>query len=52
MLAISHGGIIELPIVALADELGLPLEGPSFANLEGARITYDAKKRTKLELLR
>ena len=52
VLAISHGGIIELPIVALADELGLPLEGPSFANLEGARITYDAKKRTKLELLR
>jgi broad specificity phosphatase PhoE len=52
VLAISHGGIIELPIVALADELGLALEGPSFANLEGARITYDAKKRTKLELLR
>ena len=52
VLAISHGGIIELPIVALADELGLALDGPSFANLEGARITYDAKKRTKLELLR
>lgn len=52
VLAISHGGIIELPIVALADELGMAMEGPSFANLEGARITYDAKKRTKLELLR
>ena len=52
VLAISHGGIIELPIVALADELGVALDGPSFANLEGARITYDAKKRTKLELLR
>ena len=52
VLAISHGGIMELPIVALADELGLALEGPSFANLEGARITYHAKKRTTLELLR
>ncbi len=52
VLAISHGGIMELPIVALADELGIAIDGPSFANLEGARITYDAKKRTKLELLR
>ena len=52
VLAVSHGGIIELPIVALADELGIAVDGPSFANLEGARITYDASKRTKLELLR
>lgn len=52
VLAISHGGIIELPIVALAEEIGMTIDGPSFANLEGARITYDAKKRTKLELLR
>ncbi|HEX9496102.1 MAG TPA: histidine phosphatase family protein [Candidatus Limnocylindria bacterium] len=52
VLAISHGGIIELPIVALAEEVGVPVDGPSFANLEGARITYDMKKRTKLELLR
>ena len=51
VLAVSHGGIIELPIVALAEELGLALDGPSFANLEGARITYDRSKRT-LELLR
>ena len=52
VLAVSHGGIIELPIVALADELGVAIEGPSFANLEGARITYDPKGRTRLELLR
>ena len=52
VLAVSHGGIIELPIVALAEELGLALDGPSFANLEGARITYDKTTRTKLELLR
>ena len=52
VLAISHGGIIELPIVALADEIGMAIDGPSFANLEGARITYDTRTRTKLELLR
>src|SRR5437762_11028755 len=52
VLAISHGGIIELPIVALAEEIGMTIDGPSFANLEGARITYDKRTRTKLELLR
>lgn len=51
-LVISHGGIIELPIVALAEEIGLDIDGPSFGNLEGARITYDKRSRTKLELLR
>ena len=38
--------------MALAEELGLALDGPSFANLEGAVITYDRRKRTTLELLR
>ena len=52
VLAISHGGIIELPIVALADELGVAVDGPSFAPLDGALITYDKRKRTTLELLR
>jgi len=52
VLAISHGGIIELPIVALADELGTAIDGPSFANLEGAAITYAKSGRTTLELLR
>jgi len=51
-LAISHGGLIELPIVALAEEIGMTVDGPSFGNLEGARITYDPRKRTMLELLR
>jgi len=52
VLAISHGGIIELPIVALGEEIGVALDGPSFANLDGAVITYDKRKRTTLELLR
>lgn len=52
VLAISHGGIIELPIVALAEEIGLAIDGPSLSPLDGALITYDKRKRTTLELLR
>jgi broad specificity phosphatase PhoE len=52
VLVVSHGGIIDLPIVALAEEAGVTVDGPSFGNLEGALITYDKRKRTKLELLR
>lgn len=52
VLAVSHGGIIELPIVVLAQRLGAPLDGPAFGFLEGARITYAKGGPTKLELLR
>lgn len=52
VLAISHGGIVELPIVALAERLGVPIDGPAFGFLEGARITYAKGAPAKLELLR
>jgi broad specificity phosphatase PhoE len=52
VLAISHGGIIELPIVALAQRLGARLDGPAFDFLEGARITYDGGALKRIELLR
>ncbi len=52
VLAISHGGIIELPIVTLARRLATPLAGPAFGFLEGARITYDGSGPKKIELLR
>ena len=52
VLAISHGGIIELPIVALGARLGAPLNGAAFGFLEGARIRYDGGAPTKIELLR
>jgi len=52
VLAISHGGIIELPIVALSQRLGTVLTGPAFDFLEGARITYDKTGPKKIELLR
>ena len=52
VLAISHGGIIELPIVALGQRLGTVLAGRAFDFLEGARITYDGSGPKKIELLR
>ncbi len=52
VLAISHGGIIELPIVALAEQLHVAIDGPSFGFLEGARITYAKGAPAKVEVLR
>jgi len=52
VLAISHGGIIELPIVALGQRLGTVLTGPAFGFLEGARITYLKGAPTGIELIR
>jgi len=40
VLAISHGGIIELPAIALAQRLRTPLDGTSFGYCEGVVITY------------
>ena len=52
VLAISHGGIIELPIVVLGQRLGTILTGPAFGFLEGARIGYANGEATTIELLR
>lgn len=52
VLAISHGGIIELPVIALAKELGMHLAGLAFGFCEGVRVTYDGGKPTKLEFVR
>src|SRR5438309_305642 len=40
VLAISHGGIIELPAITLAQRLRTPLDGASFGYCEGVEITY------------
>ena len=40
VLAISHGGIIELPAITLAQRLRTPLDGASFGYCEGVVITY------------
>lgn len=52
VLAISHGGIIELPIVTLGRRLGTTLTGPAFGFLEGARISYVDGDATQIDLLR
>src|SRR5256886_13852397 len=52
VLAISHGGIIELPAIMLAQRLRTPLEGASFGYCEGVAITYAKGTPTKIEAVR
>jgi len=52
VLAISHGGIIELPAITLAQRLRAPLDGASFGYCEGVVITYTKGAPTKIEIVR
>lgn len=52
VLAVSHGGIIELPALTLAQRLRTPLEGASFGYCDGVVITYAKGAPTKIEPLR
>ena len=52
VLAISHGGIIELPAITLAQRLRTPLDGASFGYCEGVVITYAKGAPTKIEVVR
>ena len=52
VLAISHGGIIELPALTLAQRLRSALEGASFGYCEGVAITYAKGTPTKIEAVR
>jgi broad specificity phosphatase PhoE len=52
VLAISHGGIIELPAITLAQRLRTPLEGASFDYCEGVIVTYSKGAPTKVEIVR
>jgi broad specificity phosphatase PhoE len=52
VLAVSHGGIIELPAVTLAQRLGTSLEGASFGHCEGVVVTYAKGAPTKIEVVR
>ena len=52
VLAVSHGGIVDLPALALAQRLRIPLEGASFGYCEGVAVTYAKSVPTKIELLR
>ena len=52
VLAVSHGGIIELPAITLAQRLHTPLEGASFGYCEGVVVTYVKGAPTKIEVVR
>ena len=52
VLAISHGGIIELGAITLGERLRTPLEGPAFGYCEGVAITYARGAPTKIEIMR
>jgi hypothetical protein len=52
VLAVSHGGIIELPAITLAQRLRTPLEGASFGYCEGVVVMYAKGVPTKIEITR
>jgi broad specificity phosphatase PhoE len=51
VLAISHGGIVDLPAIVLAQRLGSSLDGASFGYGEGVRVTYAKAAPLKIERL-
>jgi len=51
-LAVSHGGIIELPALTLAERIGARLEGRAFGYGEGVLVTFASGVPTKIEALR
>ena len=51
VLAVSHGGIVDLPAIVIADKLGAKLSGASFGYGEGVRVTYTKAAPVKIERL-
>jgi broad specificity phosphatase PhoE len=52
VLAVSHGGIIELPAIALAERLRARLDGRAFGYGEGVLVTYKKGAPAAIEALR
>ena len=52
VLAVSHGGIIELPALTLAERLRTHLAGAAFGYGEGVRVTYAKGTPIAIEVLR
>ena len=52
VLAISHGGIVDLPAVVLLGAVGASIDVPSFGYCEGLRVTYAKGKPVAVEVLR
>jgi broad specificity phosphatase PhoE len=51
-LAISHGGIVDLPAIAMMKKLGIAIDGRSFGYCEGVRINYAKGQPTAVSILR
>jgi len=51
VLAVSHGGIVDLPAIVIAEKLGVTLDGASFGYGEGVRVTYAKGAPVKIERL-
>ncbi len=52
VLAVSHGGIVDLPAIVIAERLGARIDGASFGYGEGVRVTYAKGAPVKIEELR
>jgi broad specificity phosphatase PhoE len=52
VLAVSHGGIVDLPAIVIAEKLGAKLDGASFGYGEGVRVAYAKGAPVKIEELR
>ncbi|HUQ42666.1 MAG TPA: histidine phosphatase family protein [Candidatus Limnocylindrales bacterium] len=51
-LAVSHGGIIDLPAVLLMERLRVAIKGDAFGYCDGVRLTYTKGEPTAIEVLR
>src|SRR3954463_12152579 len=52
VLAVSHGGVLDLPAVLLMDQLGIAVTGASFGYGDGVSVTYTKGKPTAIAILR
>ena len=52
VLAVSHGGIIELPAILLMQRLKVKIDGPSFGYGDGVSVTYAKGQPTTIAVLR
>ncbi len=52
VLAVSHGGIIDLPAVLLMERIGMRVDGPSFGYGDGVRVGYVRGAPATLEVRR
>src|SRR5712691_8053180 len=52
VLAVSHGGIVDLPALVIMGQLDMSIDVPSFNYCEGVRITYAKGKPFAIEVLR